>query len=130
MGLSSEKSPLLIALATLLLAGLIIGFFALPGGSGIKRLDPFPVQDFMDSPDNFLGNRYRMEAQIEAQLSYREGVGRLIAIDPRETGTTARRLPVFVPSEITDTINVGQRYQMAVRIREGGLIEVEKLEKF
>ncbi len=129
MSASSPKSAgkalpfVLAAAAVLVLAGLVL----LMKGGDFSKLEPFPASQFLDGPTDFLGNQYQLQAQIDSQLKWEKGIGRLLAVVP-EGGRS--RLPVFVPSEIGENLHVGQRYEMRVRIDDGGLVYVENLRKF
>lgn len=95
---------------------------------GLNAYDPFPAYDnYLDNPTNFSGNTYRLEAVIDEQLHYEDGIGRIIAVTPIEQGG---RLPLFVPDSLEANLNVGQRYRMSVSIQRGGKIEVTELQKY
>jgi hypothetical protein len=88
--------------------------------------EPFPVRAFLDAPDNLQGNRYELEAEIDAQLNWREGVGRLIAV---RTLQGDARLPVFIADSMNANLLVAQRYRFEITVRKGGLLYVEGLKK-
>jgi hypothetical protein len=102
-------------------------FLAACGRGEFSGLEELPVDDYLKSPGNFLGNTYMISAQIDSQIKWEEGVGRILAV---ETEGSSARVPVFVPSGVQQNMNVGQRYKMRASIREGGLIYVEDLRKF
>lgn len=88
--------------------------------------EPFPVRAYLGGPDNLQGNRYTLEAEIDAQLDWREGTGRLIAV--RSLREDAR-LPVFIADSMKANLLVAQRYRFEVSVRKGGLLYVERLKK-
>jgi hypothetical protein len=88
--------------------------------------EPFPVRAFLTAPDNLQGNRYQLEAEVDAQLSWREGVGRLIAVRALREDA---RLPVYIADSMKANLLVAQRYRFDVTVRKGGLLFVERLEK-
>lgn len=88
--------------------------------------EPFPVRAFLAAPDNLQGNRYELEAEIDAQLNWREGVGRLIAVRSLQGNA---RLPVFIADSMNANLLVAQRYRFEVTVRKGGLLYVERLKK-
>lgn len=95
--------------------------------SGCSRSgEPFPVRAFLSAPDNLQGNRYQLEAEIDAQLNWREGVGRLIAV---RTLREDARLPVFIADSMNANLLVAQRYRFEITVRKGGLLYVERLKK-
>lgn len=97
----------------------------LSGGCG-RPGEPFPVQAFLSAPDNLQGNRYELEAEIDAQLNWREGVGRLIAV---RTLRDDVRLPVFIADSLKANLLVAQRYRFEITVRKGGLLYVDSLKK-
>jgi len=116
-----------VLLGVIVIAAVVVGgLFALKGGD-FAKLEPFPASSFLEGPSDFLGNRYKLQAQIDAQLRWDRNVGRLLAVVPNGADT---RLPVFVPADAARNLHVGQRYEMRVRVEEGGLIYVENLRKF
>lgn len=88
--------------------------------------EPFPVGAFLSAPDNLQGNRYELEAEIDQQLHWREGVGRLIAV---RTLRGDARLPVFIADSMKANLLVAQRYRFEITVRKGGLLYVERLKK-
>ncbi len=100
-------------------------FLLLASGCG-RSGEPFPVHAFLSAPDNLQGNRYELEAEIDAQLNWREGVGRLISV---RTLRGDARLPVFIADSMKANLLVAQRYRFEVTVRKGGLLYVERLQK-
>ena len=120
MPLSPLRFAFRYLLATLLLAPLFLA-------SGCGRSgEPFPVRAFLAAPDNLLGNRYELEAEIDAQLNWREGLGRIIAV---RTLRDDARLPIFIADSMKANLLVAQRYRFEVSVRKGGLLYVEYLKK-
>lgn len=106
---------------------LLSGVLALTlSGCGRSVGEPFPVQAYLNSPDNLQGNRYVLEAEIDAQLGWREGVGRLIVVRPLREGG---RLPVFIDDALDANLMVAQRYRFEINVRKGGLLYVTSLRK-
>lgn len=97
------------------------------GKGEFSGLEELPVDDYLKRPGNLLGNTYVISAQIDSQIEWEEGVGRILAVEA--DGSTAR-VPVFVPDSVGENLYVGQRYKMRASIRKGGLIYVENLRKF
>jgi hypothetical protein len=117
-------SPLLFACRCLLSFFLVAPLF-LATGCGPSG-EPFPVRAFLSAPDNLLGNRYELEAEIDAQLNWREGLGRIIAV---RTLRDSARLPIFISDSMNANLLVAQRYRFEVSVRKGGLLYVENLKK-
>jgi hypothetical protein len=117
-------SSMRFATRFLILAALAASLFT-AGGCG-RSGEPFPVQAFLSAPDNLQGNRYELEAEIDAQLNWREGVGRLIAV---RTLRDDVRLPVFIADSMKANLLVAQRYRFQITVRKGGLLYVDSLKK-
>ena len=96
-------------------------------GSEFSALEVLPTESYMKKPSDFLGNTYALKSQIVSQIKWEKGVGRILAVRPESGGA---RLPVYVPDSVSQNLNIGQRYEMRVRIEEGGLIYVEALRKY
>lgn len=97
-------------------------------GCARQTNEPFPVAAYLDAPDNLQGNRYSLDAEIDAQLQWREGVGRLLAVRPLSAEAGAR-LPVFIADSLHANLMVAQRYRFELTVRHGGLLHVTALRK-
>ncbi|MFA6962051.1 MAG: hypothetical protein WC205_14950 [Opitutaceae bacterium] len=107
-----------------LLVSLLAPLFFLTGCG--RSGEPFPVRAFLAAPDNLQGNRYELEAEIDQQINWREGLGRLIAV---RTLRDDARLPLFIADSMKANLLVAQRYRFEVTVRKGGLLYVERLKK-
>ncbi|RRJ96224.1 hypothetical protein Ga0100231_020150 [Opitutaceae bacterium TAV4] len=99
-----------------------------------ERGERFPVETYLRSADNLQGNRYTLDAEIDAQLSWNEGTGRLIAVRPLDPagngkGNAAHRLPVFIADSLHANLMVAQRYRFEITVQKGGLLQVTTLKK-
>jgi hypothetical protein len=90
-------------------------------------LEVLPIDTYLQKPGDFLGNRYVLRVQINEQLKWEKGLGRVLAVAAE--GSDAR-LPVFVAESAGDNLHVGQRYELQAIIEKGGLIYVEALQKY
>ena len=122
---SMSLSPMRFAPRFVLLAALAAPLLFLSSGCG-RSGEPFPVRAFLSAPDNLQGNRYELEAEIDAQLNWREGVGRLIAV---RTLREDARLPISISDSMKANLLVAQRYRFEITVRKGGLLYVERLKK-
>ncbi|AHF93051.1 hypothetical protein OpiT1DRAFT_04796 [Opitutaceae bacterium TAV1] len=95
-----------------------------------ERGEPLPVDTYLRSTDNLLGNRYTLDAEIDAQLNWKEGTGRLIAVRPLNgTRNAATRVPVFIADALNANLMVAQRYRFEITVQKGGLLYVTSLKK-
>lgn len=121
---SGSVSPKLIGGVVILI---VLALFAVIRLTSAPKLESLPVEGYLDSPGDFLGNRYSLKAQINSQIKWEKGLGRILAVRPEGAKS---RLPVFVPDESGRNLHVGQRFDLQVLIEEGGLIYVEALRKY
>lgn len=110
----------------LLLCTVALALFA--PGCGRPANEPFPVTAYLEAPDNLLGNRYTLDAEIDAQLQWKEGTGRLLAVRPLDSGDSSR-LPLFIADSLNANLMVAQRYRFDLTVRRGGLLYVTALRK-
>jgi hypothetical protein len=92
-----------------------------------SNLELLPIDTYLQKPGDFIGNRYMLRVQIDEQLKWEKGLGRVLAVVAE--GSDAR-LPVFVSESAGDNLHVGQRYELRAIIEQGGLIYVEALQKY
>lgn len=97
------------------------------GCSREPKLELFPTRAYLENPADFLGNSYRLKVQIDSQIRWEKGLGRILAIKPEGDSV---RLPVFVPEVQGNNLHVGQRFELRILVEEGGLIYVEELRKY
>ena len=111
------------------LLSLLVGilFFSACGDGKSSDLELLPIDTYLQKPGDFLGNRYMLRVQIDEQLKWEKGLGRVLAV--LVEGSDAR-LPVFVSESAGDNLHVGQRYELQAIIEKGGLIYVEALQKY
>jgi len=101
------------------------------GGGKFADLTPFSVEAYRKDWATLQGNSYRLDCQVEQQLAFVEGRGRVLAVKPIEKDPTrpAGRIPVFVPVGSVDSFEVGQRFKCKLRVTRD-LLVVEALERF
>jgi len=116
-----------IFVTALAIVGLSSGLFVGCGQGSFSDAELLPVENYVKKPGDFLGNHYVLRAQIDEQIKWEKGLGRVLAVRMENSST---RLPVFVPEAVTDNLHVGQRYEMKAIIEQGGLIYVEALRKY
>ena len=94
---------------------------------GVGDSNKFPASSYLSKPKNYIGNSYVIVAQIEGQIDWLDGVGKIMEVAP----INAKDVPllVFIPDDEGLTMHVGQRYRMEVKVDRMGLLRVQKLEK-
>ncbi len=130
----SKINPLFFALGIPVVVIVILVAIVAPrmgGGGKFADLTPFSVEAYRKDWATLQGNSYRLDCQVEQQLSFVEGRGRVLAVKPIEKDPTrpAGRIPVFVPVGSVDSFEVGQRFKCKLRVTRD-LLVVEALERF
>ena len=108
-------------------AALLLGGYVFLGGTkdAFRTATPFPVKEYLESPNSLRGNTYKLEATVDKTLEVSQGAGRLFSV---ESG--GEMLPVLVPASLNGTnVERGQKLQFKVQVAENGLIRVEELRK-
>jgi hypothetical protein len=128
----SKINPMFFALGIPVIVIVLLLAIVLPrmaGGGKFADLSPFSVDAYRKDWATLQGNTYRLDCQIEQQLAYVEGKGRMLAVKPTDITRGSGRIPVFVPLGAGDSFEVGQRFKCKVHVNRDLLI-VEELERF
>ena len=130
----SKINPLFFALGIPVVVIVILVAIVAPrmgGGGKFADLTPFSVEAYRKDWATLQGNSYRLDCQVEQQLAFVEGRGRVLAVKPIEKDPTrpSGRIPIFVPAGSTDSFEVGQRFKCKLRVTRD-LLVVEALERF
>ena len=130
----SKINPLFFALGIPVVVIVILVAIVVPrmgGGGKFAELTPFSVEAYRKDWATLQGNTYRLDCQVEQQLAFVEGRGRVLAVKPIEKDPTrpASRIPVFVPAGSADSFEVGQRFKCKLRVTRD-LLVVEALDRF
>ena len=128
----SKINPLFFALGIPVVVIVLLVAIVLPrmnGGGKFGDLTPFSVDAYRKDWATLQGNAYRLDCQVEQQLAYVEGRGRILAVKPTDSSRGTGRIPVFVPIAAGDSFEVGQRFKCKLRVSRD-LLVVEGLERF
>ncbi len=118
-----KKSLFFILLIPIFLVGITLLLVVSQKNSSDLR--EFPVEIFEKNPDTLRGNSYSIKCIIDCQLAQNEA-GRILAV---KLWNDSGRTSIYVPPSIDQNFEIGQRYEMSVRVKENMLF-VEALEKF
>ena len=127
----SKINPLFFALCIPVVVIVILVAIVVPrmgGGGRFADLTPFSVETYRRDWATLQGNSYRLECQVEQQLAFVEGRGRVLAVKPISKDPVGR-IPVFIPAGSADSFEVGQRFKCKLRVTRD-LLVVEALERF
>jgi hypothetical protein len=125
--LSGKANPVLIAFLIPLCVILAAVVFMVVRSHLHHAFEPLDVDAYHRSSADLRGNHYSLDAQIDSQLEWNDGFGRLLAVKPVNGGG---RLSVLVPDTVASDVRSGQRYHMNVVVKEMGIIQVEDLQKY
>jgi hypothetical protein len=130
----SKINPLFFALGipvVVIVILLVVVAQRMGGGGRFGDLSPLSVEAYRKDWATLQGNTYRLDCQIEQQLAFVEGRGRVLAVKPidKDPSRAVGRIPVFVPAGSTDSFEVGQRFKCKLRVTRD-LLVVEALERF
>ncbi|MGA2052510.1 MAG: hypothetical protein ABSH19_04280 [Opitutales bacterium] len=120
-------NPILIAFLIPLVVIIAALIFLVVRKTTHESGEQFDYAAYIKAPENFLGNHYNLDAQVESQLAWDEGFGKLLVVRPVNG---SGRISVFVPDTLGENLNVGERFHMNIVIKDQGLINVESLEKY
>ncbi len=96
-------------------------------GLGGGRAEPLPVTIYAENPRNLSGNTYELRARIRSQRGYRDGVGRILDVEPLEV---ARPVALFVPAGLEGfSPSPGQSYRFGVFVGGDGILEMQWFRK-
>ncbi len=130
----SKFNPLFFALGIPVVVIVVLLAIVVPrmgGGGRFAELTPLSVEAYLKDWATLQGNTYRLDCQIEQQLAFVEGRGRVLAVKPidKDSARAVGRIPVFIPAGSADSFEVGQRFKCKLRVTRD-LLVVEALERF
>jgi hypothetical protein len=125
----SKINPLFFALGIPVVVIIILLAIVIPRGGKYADLSPFSVDAYRKDWAAMQGNAYRFDCQVDQQLSYVAGKGRVLAVKPTDGSRGSGRVPLFIPITAGDTFEVGQRFKCKIRVSRD-LLVVEDLERF
>lgn len=108
---------------------LAIGCFYLfkTGSDPLRTLEEFPIESYLRNHESVLGSRFRAELVLDADLGGELGKGRMFSFRNQSTG---RILPILIPDNIGQSVfDKGQRYQLELEVRAGGVIYANSCRK-
>ncbi len=86
----------------------------------LRTLEKFPVAKYLENHRAVAGAKFKGEVRVEADLGWKEGVGRLMVFTmPDDT----RPIVVLIPAHLSNLyFSKGQSYLTELEVKEGGLI--------
>ncbi|MDR0533577.1 MAG: hypothetical protein LBH01_06450 [Verrucomicrobiales bacterium] len=127
---SNKKIFLWIGVVVIVLAIGVVGgiFLTRYLNDPYRTLESFPVAKFLDDYRALAGSRFKADLRVEADLGWKEGVGRLMLFS---TSEDSRPVVVMIPAVIAKDIyfTKGQTYVAELEVKEGGLIYANSCRK-
>ena len=115
--------------ALVILSG--IGCGKKDGSSNLpSNLEEFPLAFYKQNPGGLQGNQYQLKAQIDRQLGWKQGVGRLLLVQVSSSDGLVQKVPVFISEGTGPGVLPGQKFLMTVLVGTDNLIIVENYEKY
>lgn len=119
---SSGKLILWVVIAVVMIGGGGVGGMMLAKhlSDPLRTLEKFPVAKYLENHRVVAGAKFRGEMRVEADLGWKEGVGRLMVFTTPED---SRPFVVLVPAHLSNIyFSKGQTYLAELEVKEGGLI--------
>jgi hypothetical protein len=92
-----------------------------------RTLEPFSVGRYLDNYRGLAGSKFRGDLRVEADLGWKEGVGRLMVFSSPNDG---RSFVVLIPPKLSGIyFTKGQTYLAELEIKEGGLVYANSCKK-
>jgi hypothetical protein len=114
-------------ISVIVISGLIkgIGRFT---DDNYRTLDVFPSSDFLENHESLVGNRFRLNGTVDAELGTETGRGKLVSF---RDDKSQKVIPVMIPSATLPGYPLGkdQRYKIEVEVTSGGMLYAKNLSK-
>jgi hypothetical protein len=113
----------------LVLVGALLTFFATRYlNDPYRTLEAFPVAKYFEGYEALAGSKYRADFRVEADLGWKDGVGRLMLFS---TADDSRPFAVMIPLSVANGVyfTKGQTYTAEIEVKEGGLIYADSFQK-
>ena len=124
-----NRKPLILNSGTLIFFGIIslAVFIWYQNADSVGDMEEIPIESYLDSPRNFVGNRYRLTGQIDDLIKGDLKVGRIFSVIPQNYSI---RIPVFIPETLSANLQARQRFKMGLTVKENGLLWIDDLKKY
>lgn len=123
----SKTNPIILVLVVVIVIGIAFVAFVLSQQQTGSSADALPVRAFIEKPMNYVGYVYQLDAQIDSQLAWKQGVGRILTVKPMSDREVS--IPVYVPDSLQQKMHMGERYRLDVLVTEKNILTVQSLEK-
>lgn len=92
-----------------------------------RTLETFPTEKYLSNYESVLGNRFRVNLSVDAELGGTYDQGRILSF---RDDATQRSLAIMVPPELSQTgFTKGQSYSAEIEVKQGGMIHAHAFKK-
>lgn len=127
---SRARLVLWIGLALILVIGGAVGGILITSflRDPYRTLEAFPVNKYFEGHRSLAGAKFKGELRVEADLGWKEEVGRLMLFS---TKNDSRPVAIMIPAVVANNnyFTKGQTYLAELEVKEGGLIYANSIRK-
>jgi hypothetical protein len=92
-----------------------------------RTFETFSVDKYLDDFQPLVGNKFKADFKVAADLGWKDNVGRLMVFT---APNDSRPILVLIPPKLSGIFfTKGQTYQVALEVEEGGLIYADSCDK-
>ncbi len=129
-GGGGRSSIALVIVSTLLVVVVlaVIGYFGYKYLTDPYRTLPeFPMDKYLSDYRSMMGNKFKAELKVSADLGWTSGTGRLMVFTIQNDN---RSVVVLIPPKLSGIyFDKGQSYQASLEVGEGGLVYADSCDK-
>jgi hypothetical protein len=106
----------------------IAGYFTFKYlGDPYRTLEPFPMDKYLADYRSMMGNKFKADLKVSADLGWNADTGRLMVFTVQSDN---RPLVVLIPPNLRGLyFTKGQNYQASLEVGEGGTVYADSCEK-
>jgi hypothetical protein len=129
-GGGGRSSIALIIVSTLLAVIVlgVVGYFGLKYlNDPYRTLQDFPMDKYLSDYRSMMGNKFKADLKVSADLGWTSGTGRLMVFTVQNDN---RSLVVLIPPKLSGLyFDKGQSYQASLEVGEGGVVYADSCDK-
>ncbi len=96
-------------------------------GDPYRTLEPFPMDKYLADYRSMMGNKFKADLKVSADLGWKAETGRLMVFTVQNDN---RSLVVLIPPKLSGLyFTKGENYQASLEVGDGGLVYADSCEK-
>jgi len=122
-----RRNRLLTIVLTFVVATGIAGtvWYLIELNDPLRSLHPFPVDEYFQDYRPLAGSKFRADLTIDADLGWKEGMGKLLVFT---AGENHKPFAVLIPPEMSETyFQKSHTFSAELEVQQGGLIVAKQL---